>query len=73
MPDYRAPAIAEPEEGTRTLIIPTPTGHPVMTGQGDTNWLCGECDLVLLFNVDEHHLHNVVIKCPQCGSFCDIS
>lgn len=70
MPDRKLKISAHPE--SRGVLVP---GHikPVITGNGDWNYLCPVCDRVLLARVPERlPILNGAIKCVDCATVSDI-
>lgn len=69
----RCKTIPKPVEGTRAVLQPTFTG-PAMKGlDGDVNYICGKCELVLLENIAEGQVTNMVIHCNNCLSYNEVS
>lgn len=70
----KLPVIPEPENGTRSVLVRPPGGEltPFIRSDGPANLLCGNCSLTLVKGVDAGQITNLVLKCPQCGSFNDI-
>lgn len=63
--------IPEPAEGTRTVIdTSSDLKGPAFTGQGEVNYLCGECGLMLAEGMESAaQISNMVIRCWRCESF----
>lgn len=66
------------DRGTRSWIVldsgtsPTLSGDDVNTGEGPHSAQCGECDELLVANVDLYSVSGYVIKCPECRSYNDL-
>lgn len=71
MPNKKAKVIKEPEKGTRTILHLMGVG-PVITGAGDLDILCGDCNSILVKGIVPNQIQNMVIQCPTCKSFNDI-
>ena len=41
---------------------------PVL-GEGDTNYICGNCGKVILENIVKGQIKNIVFECPTCGEY----
>jgi DNA-directed RNA polymerase subunit RPC12/RpoP len=42
---------------------------PLFVGQGNIDYLCGQCRATLAESVWEASIDNVVVECPTCGSY----
>ncbi len=73
MPKIKLPVIPKPAEGTRAILVPEKGVIPVIKGTGgDIDLLCGNCGIVLASGlVPTQKIVNIVIKCPNCGSYND--
>ena len=66
--------IQEPESLSRSIVhgrgskVP-----PVFTGEGNINYQCGRCGVVLAERIWKLSLSNVVIQCPACESYNEIA
>lgn len=65
--------IPKPKEGTRTVLVPA-RGRvlPVIKGAGKTDYVCGNCDAVLMEGMSERQVRDIVICCSICGLYNDI-
>lgn len=71
MADQKGKIIPEPQPNTRTILAPRQA--PAIKGEGGDSILCGNCGITLVSNLDATTvIENIVIKCPDCGSFNDI-
>ena len=70
MATHKLKAVPEPEPQTRTVIASETA--PAIEGVGDVSYSCGGCDTILLDGVIAGQVVNVVLKCPQCGTFSEI-
>jgi len=43
--------------------------EPFVSGRGALNYVCGQCDHVLLKSLLRMQVTNAVYKCPKCGAF----
>jgi DNA-directed RNA polymerase subunit RPC12/RpoP len=62
--------IRKPGANTRTVLMRA--SAPVLTGRGTTTYLCGACGLTLVKHTGRRQLHELVIKCPGCGSYNEV-
>jgi len=70
MPAIRLLVIPKPAEGTRTVFeVKTP---PTIKGSGNLRMICDKCEEILVDGVLEGQIRNIVIRCPKCGSYCEI-
>jgi hypothetical protein len=63
--------IPEPEEGTRSVMVPT---HDGPTFKGDLATVpvicvCGDCGHTLLEGITTSQVQGIVIKCAECGAY----
>lgn len=42
---------------------------PTVTNTGDTDWVCGHCDEILLQLASDSPHAGVVFRCPHCHSY----
>jgi DNA-directed RNA polymerase subunit RPC12/RpoP len=42
-------------------------------GEGNINYVCGKCSRLLAENIWELSLSNIILKCPNCGLYNNIS
>jgi len=59
--------IPEPSEGTRTVMKPKVV--PAFKGDGDTDYVCGQCGVVLADKMRQGQVQNIVVRCPKCGKY----
>jgi DNA-directed RNA polymerase subunit RPC12/RpoP len=64
--------ISKPSDRTRPILAPTPNVGPVIKGNGNMTYLCGECETSVLETVEYKQVRDLVIKCKKCGSYLDI-
>jgi DNA-directed RNA polymerase subunit RPC12/RpoP len=63
-----------PEVRGRAVLMPDFTVVPVLKGSGDRHYTCAECGITLLQGLPaSFHIQNVVIRCPKCKSFNDVT
>jgi len=67
--------IPEPQENTRTVYASNPDVLPVIKGEtGDIDLACGNCGVILVSKITTiQQIENIVIKCPQCDEFNDVT
>jgi hypothetical protein len=64
--------IPEPKENTRSVMQLT-ADNPLFIGEGDTTFVCGECEKILLKNMPAPlNVRNIVIRCYTCGKFNNV-
>ncbi len=71
MPTQKTKLIPEPAEGTRTVLATTVT--PLIKGEGEYSYACGKCGVLLVESVSFGQISNIVFKCPNCGSFSELT
>jgi len=59
--------IPKPREGSRTVIESKVS--PVFKGEGDVNYICGNCGAILAEKVRQRQIRNIVVLCPKCGQY----
>jgi len=65
--------IPEPTPDSRTTFILKGL-RPAFSGPGDVDFSCGNCGQILIEGAGEGlAIDDVVIKCPNCGSFNEIA
>jgi len=61
--------ISKPPSQTRQVA---PRVGPVIKGDGNMTYLCGDCETTLLETVEYKLVRELVVKCKQCGCTNDI-
>ena len=67
--------IPEPAKGTAAVLVLTipnyvsKTPFAVISGGGETDYVCGACKAVIASRVDRGQVVNLVFKCLSCQSF----
>jgi predicted RNA-binding Zn-ribbon protein involved in translation (DUF1610 family) len=70
MTQYNLEVIPEPAQGSAAVFMLSTEGPiPLLRGQGSHDFLCGACDNVIAKGVERGQVINIVLKCPNCGSF----
>ena len=75
MPKFQMEVVPEPEQNTASVLILTKpscvsnTPFAVMSGGGETDYVCGGCKAVLATRVNRGQIVNLVFKCLGCQSF----
>jgi hypothetical protein len=54
-------------EATGCPHPPNTDAKPLLTGQGDTDYLCGNCDQVIAEKIEKGQINRVSVECPACG------
>lgn len=67
----RMERIEEPAPGTASVLVPAVL--PAMRGEGDTDYVCGACGVVLCEKLDAGQIEFLVFKCPACGAHSRVS
>ncbi len=70
MPTLKTRVIPKPKEGTRAVLIPKTL--PAVRGNGDTNYECGGCGVVLLERIAPGQIKGLVFQCPSCSAFSEV-
>lgn len=64
MPDRKLKVVGQEEDFT-----PNPDADATgFRGEGDWNYLCGNCDAVLAEKIGEAQIRNIHLTCNKCGS-----
>jgi predicted RNA-binding Zn-ribbon protein involved in translation (DUF1610 family) len=67
--------IPEPAKNTASVLVLTmpsyvsKTPFAVISGSGETDYVCGACNVVIASRVDRGRIVNLVFKCLNCQSF----
>lgn len=75
MPKIQMEVIPEPEPNTAAVFVlsepnmVSKTPYAVISGSGDTDYICGGCRTTLAARVNRGQVINIVFKCPTCGSY----
>jgi predicted RNA-binding Zn-ribbon protein involved in translation (DUF1610 family) len=51
------------------VIKAAPNVETPVLGEGDTNYICGNCGNIILKNVIKGQIKNIVFECPTCGEY----
>ena len=46
-----------------------PKAPPLWTGNGDVDYICGNCEAVLAAKMRKGQIKNLVLQCPSCGKY----
>ena len=71
MATKKTTVIPEPAQGTRVVMAP-PEAPIIKGGAGQEVWECGSCGTVLADIQPNVLFANIVLKCPDCGSFSEM-
>lgn len=75
MPKFQMEVIPEPDPNTVPVLVLTKpsdvsnTPFAVISGGGETDYVCGGCKAVLASRVERGRIVNLVLKCVGCQSF----
>ncbi|AWG78435.1 hypothetical protein BJL74_22660 [Vibrio parahaemolyticus] len=74
MPKIQLSIIPEPKSNTAAVLIRQPNfaemePYLVMSGGGDTDYLCGGCRVVLASQISQGQVKSLVFKCGKCHSY----
>ena len=59
--------IPKPAEGSRTVI--ESKVNPAFKGEGDSDYVCGNCETILAEKIRRGQIKNIVVRCPKCGQY----
>jgi len=59
--------VPKPREGSRTIIQSKVS--PAFKGEGEVNYICGNCGAILAEEVRQGQIRNIVVHCPKCGQY----
>ena len=59
--------VAKPPEGSRTVIECKVS--PAFRGEGDTDYICGDCGTLIAEKMRRGQIKNIVVRCPKCGQY----
>ncbi len=62
--------VPEIPEGTVNTAVKSDesASTPIVDGDGGTDWICGQCDAVVLAGTDRPLPQQWVYECPVCGA-----
>lgn len=69
MPRIRMESIEAEDIDPSTMSVLKLQVTPAIAGNGDTDWLCGDCNETLLYGVDGAANASIVFRCPHCFRF----
>lgn len=64
--------VVELPEGGKPRIILDSEKLPLLRRDGDTEYRCGACDVVLAEQVWQWEVRNIVFRCPTCGAHNEV-
>ncbi|MYD65444.1 MAG: hypothetical protein F4X26_05620 [Chloroflexi bacterium] len=64
--------VVELPEGGKPRIILDRDELPLLRRDGDTEYRCGACDVVLAEQVWQWEVRNLVLRCPSCGAYNEV-
>jgi len=67
MPEIKLTIIPKPHEDSRTVIESKVS--PVFKGEGEVNYICGNCEAILAEKVHQGQIRNIVVRCPKCEQY----
>jgi len=59
--------ISKPREGTRTVIESKVS--PAFKGEGDVDYICGNCGALIAEKVRRGQIRNIVVHCLKCRHY----
>lgn len=63
--------IPAPLPGTRSVLVPD--GGIVASDDSEkTDWVCDQCDAILMEQVGVHQVYGIVVECSRCGFFNEV-
>ena len=65
--EIKLSVIPEPREGNRTVI--ESKASPAFKGEGDVDYICGNCGAILAGKLRRGQIRNIVVHCPKCGQY----
>ncbi len=74
MPQIRCRVIPEPKEGTRHILKKNDNkAEPFMMGNGELDYVCGQCNYVIAENVSQGEIStDTAFQCPNCKEFNEV-
>jgi len=62
--------VPKPLPNTRTVLeFSKDFQGPFFRGEGDIDYICGNCGYVLAEGLKEGQIRNIVVHCPKCGMY----
>lgn len=61
--------IKQSDIGDMPVLQPAPDLDALIKGEGDTNYICGNCGKILYEKINKGQVTGMVVKCPVCGEF----
>ena len=59
--------VPKPREGSCTVIESKVS--PAFRGEGDADYICGDCGALIAEKVRRGQIRNIVVRCPKCGQY----
>lgn len=59
--------IKQTEVGNRPILRPGPELDALVKGEGNIDYICGNCGKVLYEKINKGQVTEIVVKCPVCG------
>jgi rubrerythrin len=74
LPQIRCRVIPEPKEGTRHILKKNDDkAEPFMMGNGELDYVCGQCNYVMAENVSQGEIStDTAFQCPNCKEFNEV-
>jgi DNA-directed RNA polymerase subunit RPC12/RpoP len=76
MTDIICNVIPQPDESSDKSVLHGTEGlrgKPLITGgDGQTSYICGQCNSVLAEKINELQINNVVLQCTTCNSYNEL-
>lgn len=67
---YSMEVIPKPKDGTAIIFESNIKGEFVyISGEGNDDYICGNCNNTICKNVSRSQIRNIVFKCTKCTSY----
>jgi hypothetical protein len=68
--EERLGLIDKPPNASRA-VMHSKVALPLFKGEGNTNYLCGRCGMIIAKHAWKFSISNIVVECPSCHSFSE--
>jgi hypothetical protein len=72
MPTIKLKVITESAANGRTIFTIKEGNTAIAKGSGQFSFTCGNCQTILLENMNQGQFQNIVFKCNACESFNEL-
>jgi DNA-directed RNA polymerase subunit RPC12/RpoP len=69
MKTIKMKVIKESEVRNMPILQPAPDLDVLVKGEGEYNYVCGNCGKTLFEAINKGQITKIVVKCPECGEF----